>query len=352
MRRLGFLEVLVCDCVESGEPVDAQLLGEKLWQKVEDRQTIWLQDLATRRGLNNEVGRITSRIASRYVKLATEIGLLTRGDNKTLTDLGRTFKSFRREEFFLDNNPGQRLLYVRELFLRRDNLVVSSLCSFVFREQPVRKDQVYDWFVREFVPQVMESKSLDEGLAIRLRTSAESYTNPETRRLGVDRIKHMVDTRLEHLVDLEVLGKTKGPKYFAKPLGSRLSRSPQNEEVFYNSVAAEFGGTTTASDEDVALDVVLTFEKLRQPPLNLVPLSSLHDSVIIGGIVGNHVKILPTQIERVEEWLAKQYYGKVIFFEGKEGRATNLTISEPDQLVNDLRTLVKEGSRRASSGEE
>lgn len=350
MRRLGFLEVLVCDCVEPGEPADAQVLGERLWQEVSDKQDSYLQDLAKRRGLGSEVGRITSRIANRYVKLATEMGLLTKGDNKTLTDLGRTFKSFRREAFFLDRNPGQRLLYIRELTLRRDNLVLAPLCSFVAKEQPVGKDAVYGWFANEFVPKVERSKLVDEGLATRLRTSADTYTNPDTKRLGVDRIKHMVDTRLEHLVDLEVLGKTKGPSYFAKPLCSGLSKSAYSEGAFYDSIATEFGAKATSSDNEVALDIVLAFEKLRQTPLNLVPLGSLHDSVIIGGIVEKQVKIIPSQIERVEEWMAKQYYGRVIFFEGKERRATNLTISEPDQLADELRVLSKEESRHSPPG--
>ena len=91
MRRLGFLEVLLSSCISENQNLTAEQLGEKLSRWSDENQEKFLNKLAKQRGKEHEVGSITKRTASRFVKFATELGLLTSGSEKQLTDWGRLF---------------------------------------------------------------------------------------------------------------------------------------------------------------------------------------------------------------------------------------------------------------------
>ena len=336
MRRLGFLDVLISDCITPTELMDANTLGSRLWDKIRDKQLDWLQELARRRGLKNEVGRLSPATAARYVKLASELGFLTEGPNKSLSDLGKTFGAFRRSRFYLDENPGQRLLYLREIVVRKDSLIIPGLFQFISSKLTVDKDSVFEWFANKFANNIDRNGSVSDSLRVRLKNTSSLYATGVSRKKAKDRIKHMVETRLEQLVDLVALTKREGPIYSANELGKRLATKLSTDEEFYKTVGDFFGAIKLAGTIEITKKILFFFQKLAQPPLNLVPIAMMHDLIIISSMISDGSVVLPTDLDNVERALARKFYGNVVFFEGSGTKATHVTITDVKAIEREL----------------
>ncbi|MCH7561122.1 MAG: hypothetical protein IIC67_07130 [Thaumarchaeota archaeon] len=163
MRRLGYLEVLICDCIIKGEQTSGKYLGESLWSWAKENQPEFLDKIGKNRKLNREeVGKITEKTASRYVKYATEIGLLTKGTEKELTDAGRLFQNYRKHRFMIENNPGQQILLLDAL-LTKDKLIFSRIVDLFAVSNFLKKTDIFSWFVNECIPSILnEIKESDE----------------------------------------------------------------------------------------------------------------------------------------------------------------------------------------------
>lgn len=340
MRRLGFLEILICDCASSNR-LTQETLGSKLWNLVAGKQDKWLTKLGIMRGLESvEVGRITGKIAGRLVKLATDLGLLTEGPFKALTDLGRLFKLFRREQFFIGLNLGQQIILTRE-FLREDALIFPRLIEFIVESKSSSLQNVYGWFVNTFIKNTLaqRSENLDTQLIQRFSSTMSSYNSegPKIKQRGHDKVKHMVIPRLGNIVDLQIISKKAGPIYmstdktvaicqdFCKPLiqGSELT----DDEIFY-SLAKIHNVSERAGMSDVLKKTLLGFDTLAEPPLKVVPTKVLRDFVSINSIVSGKSVILPGDVEEIENFLSKKFYGKVIFFEDMKGHISHISITD------------------------
>lgn len=342
MRRLGFLEILVGDCSGSSR-IATENLGNMLWSIARENQDEWLNELAKTRGLKRvEVGRITQRIAGRFVKLATEFGLLTEGSLKTLTDLGRLFKLFRKKRFFIDSNVGQEIILIRE-FLRKDGLVFPEIIEHIVKSKASSTNEVFNWFVSEFIKNTLTQmqEDLDTHLVERFLSILNSYKSqePRTKKRGYDRVKHIVVPRLENIVDLEIVTKKSGPIYACSDktvaMYKRIcqpmieGKSLKDDDIFYH-LANIYGVSKRASMNAVLRESLIGFDALAEPPLKVVPTEVLSDYICISSIVSGENMILPKDVEKIEKFLSQKFRGKVIFFEDMEGRVSHISV--PDEI--------------------
>jgi len=350
MRRLGFLEVLLCDCVGSNRSTQ-EFLGEMLWNIVEEKQKKWLEKLGKMRGLEDiEVGRITTRTTGRFVKLATELGLLTEGPLKTLTDLGKLFTLFRRKQFFIDHNLGQQIILIRE-FLRKDDLVFLNIIGHIVETKTASLKDMFDWFVNHFIERVLaqQHKDLDAQLADRFSTTFSSYKSGDKRerRRGYDKVKHMLVPRLENIVDLDIISKKSGPFYLYTDKARIICQSiyeplvqgkKLTDDDIFSNLAKVYGIYERAKIEDVLKETILGFNVIAEPPLKVVPIKVLRDFVCINSIISGKQIILPKDFERVEKFLSREFYGKVILFEDMEGHISHISIHDEvkDKLFANL----------------
>ena len=340
MRRLGFLEILVCDC-SNLRYATYENLGSKLWELVKDNQNEWLTQLGGRRGYEGaEVGKITKRIAGRFVKLGTELGLLTEGQLKTLTDLGRLFKLFRRKRFFIDANLGQQIILIREFF-RRDTLLFPRLIGYIAQSKISSMKNVFDWFVNNFIKHTIALRRdlLDEQIVERLMSTMVSYESreKETKKRGYDKVKHIVTPRLGNILDLELISKKTGPIYAPSektvPMYERvclplIQQNYLTDDEILSSLAEIHGISEKASAKEMLKATLQGFDTLAEPPLKVVPTGVLQDFVCINSIVFGKFLILPKDVEKIENFLSKKFYGKVVFFEDMEGHVSHISIND------------------------
>lgn len=335
MRRLGFLDILLCECVKNGSH-DYSNLGELLWKRVEENQTTWLKLLGEQRGLNNkvEVGSITKKITSRYVKLAVELGFLAKGYPKILTDNGMLFKRLRGIPFFL--TQGQKILYWKR-FLFNDKLVVPYLIKHIAEAGKLTKDDLKKWFANEHIPFLLSHKkfNLTVDEAERLKNAKQSFDKGK-----VDNIKHMADTRIEQLADLDIIAKSKSvcfstevTKEYAKYFDN-INPEEINEDDFYRAVAQALKVKKVASEYEILNAVVKESSSIATPPTYLVPLGILRDLVCINAVTEKNVKILPSKVKEAESRLVREYYGKVQLFEGRTTEKAYIII--PSEVRKEL----------------
>lgn len=342
MRRLGFLEILVSDC-SSSIHVATDSLGSTLWSSVREKQDEWLAELGITRGLRGpDVGKITPRTTERFVKLATELGLLTDGPLKALTDLGRLFRLFRKKAFFINSNLGQQIILIKE-FLMKDALIFPRIIEYIVKSKTSTTAQVFNWFVNDFIRDtiVQTKEILDPQLLERFLSTLDSYNSeePRTRRRGYDRVKHIIAPRLENIVDLEIMSKRAGPMYVCSNRTMAIYEhicqpSIQGKELrdddIYQGLADIYGVSKRASPATVLKETLIGFNALAEPPLKVVPTKILRDFVSIDSIVSGRFVILPEDAEKIEEFLSRKFYGKVVFFEDREGRVSHISI--PDEI--------------------
>ena len=352
MRRLGFLEILVGDCSSSSR-IPTESLGSVLWSIAKENQDGWLNELGKNRGLKRaEVGRITQQISGRFVKLATEFELLTEGSLKTLTDLGRLFKLFRKKRFFIDSNVGQEIILIRE-FLRKDDLIFPKLVEHIVKSKASSTSEMFNWFVNNFIENTLTQmqEDLDIHIVERFSSVLNSYKSqePRTKKRGYDRVKHIVVPRLENIVDLEIVTKKSGPiyvcsdktvamyKHICQPMIE--GKSLKDDDIFYN-LASIYGVSKQASLNDVLKETLIGFDALAEPPLKVVPTGVLSDYMCISSIISRKNVILPKDVEKIEKFLFKKFHGKVVFFEDMEGHVSHISI--PDEIKEKILGRVDE----------
>lgn len=343
MRRLGFLEVLLCDCASS-DRVTQETVGNMLWELARKNQEMWLRKLGEQRGFGREVGKISNRIAGRYVKLGAELELLTEGPLKTLTDLGRLFRLFRKEPFYINLNIGQQIILIRE-FLRKDNLMFPKIMEYIVKSGSLSVKDIFDWFANKFTEEIMTRKDINAQLLKRFHSTISSYCSEDkkTRRRGYDKVKHIVIPRLENIVDLELVNKKLGPVYACSSKGEMIyhcicqplirGASLTDDDIF-ERLAKVYDISNRATLSAVLRQTLRGFEMLAEPPLKVVPTRVLQDFVCIHSIASRDFLILPKDVEKIEKFLSKRFYGKVVFFENMEGRVSHISV--PDEIKKKL----------------
>lgn len=352
MRRLGFLEILVGDWTGSTR-IATETIGSMLWNFARENQDEWLKELGRRRKLEGaEVGKITQRIAGRFVKLATEFGLLTEGPLKTLTDVGRLFRLFRKTQFFIDSNVGQQVILIKE-FLKKDDLVFPELIEHIVKSKATSTNEIFNWFVNTRIKNILAQmrENLDAKLVERFSSTLRCYESeePRTRRQGYDRVKHMVAPRLENIVDLEIISKKDGPIYMRSDktvaIYERIcqpliqGKNLKDDDIFYN-LASIYGIPKRASNSTVLEKTLIGFDALAELPLKVVPTEVLRDYICIDSIVSRKHIILPEDVEKIEKFLSKKFYGKVVFFEDMEGRVSHISV--PDEVKEKILARIDE----------
>ena len=113
MRRLGFLDILISDCAKI-ENNDSENMWKELLKEAQTKQEQWFRILENNRNMQREVGRLSEGSAPRYIKLATELGMLTEGIFKNITNSGMILRHMRNIPFFL--SEGQKIQIMKEVF--------------------------------------------------------------------------------------------------------------------------------------------------------------------------------------------------------------------------------------------
>lgn len=343
MRRLGFLEILLSKCIAENEMMSADYLGERLWEWARNHQKEYLEILRAERGLKKEVGTIAERIAWRYVKYATEIGFLTQGTDKQLTDLGRLFKFFHKKDFLISQNKGQQILMI-ETLLNKDRIFFVNFINKITKSQKLSKSEIFDWFSTHCIPEIIKKldRSEDERLIERLAKSAQQFRsqNKLEKKLGYDKIKHMVDTRVENLADVSVIDKAPSNYYaneLTKILAVAFSKFDNSRELVINVVSKYFKVSKRATKKQLIQTYITQYELLANPPIETVYLPTLHYCMFIDGIINQNCLIMQKEIESLEELLFKKYYGKIVFLRDRDGKLTHININEK------IKSIMKRG---------
>lgn len=334
MRRLGYLEVLICDCIKKGEQTADKYLGEALGEWAEKNQLEFLESLGKRRKLKGkEVGKITERTASRYVKYATEIGLLTKGPEKELTDMGRLFQSYRNNVFLIEKNPGQQILMLDSL-LTKDKIIFTKLIRKLSNAKILEKMEIFSWFANECIPEILnEIKEYgDEDLVRRLKDTRKNYLgNRSEKKRGYDLIKHMIDTRIENLVDLGIIKKTPEKKYMANDFTHIINDGLKNfkgKEIIHYCISRYFNSTKKLTNTQLIKNYIKQYDDLANYPIESVYLPTLYMCLLIDSAVSQKSTFTIDMIENLEEILFKKHYGDVVFLRDRDGTVTHINIDE------------------------
>ena len=328
MRRLGFLEILLCECIKKGEHSDDKHIGESLWQWAEKNQTEFLEKLGKKRGLEkNEVGKITERTASRYAKFAMEIGFLTKGIEKELTETGRLFQRFRKKPFLIEENPGQIILVLQSL-IENDKLVFLKIINKFSESKELSKKEIFDWFAKKCILDILKEVegTDDEDLVKRLKNTMEVYTRDEKK--GYDLVKHMIDTRLENLVDLGIIKKEKGKKYKSKKITHIINEEAkqENTNLTFLIFTKLFEIKEKISREGLIKEYIRHYEELSEDPIGTIHLPTLHTRLFIDTTLNKKLLITTDMIESLEEELFKKHYENVVFLRNTDGTLTHINI--------------------------
>ncbi len=331
MRRLGFLEVLICDCVSKGEQSLDKYLGEKLWDWAKQHQQKFLEDLGSERGVKVEVGRITELTASRYVKHATDIGLLTTWSEKQVTDSGRMFQKYRRVVFLVNKNPGQQILLIDAL-LTRDKIAFTRLIRKLAEAKTISKMEVFFWFAKYCIPEIINEiqGKEDEDLVRRLKDTRQNFLgNRSEKKRGYDLIKHMLDTRLENLVDLGIIDKV-NKNYHSNSLTEILNecfiKTGTTRMSLLKSISKYFRVERKATKTQLIKNYIKQYDALATDPIESISIDTLHMCLFIDGIIDQKILFDNDAIANLEELLYKKYYGDVVFLRNRDGKLTHLHI--------------------------
>jgi len=321
MRRLGFLEVLLSNCINEYELMSANELGKRLGAWAQKNQDDYIEILRVKRNLEKEVGKISEKTASRYVKYATEIGFLTQGTDKRLTDRGRLFQSFHVKDFLISESKGQQILLIQTL-LERDKLFFVNFVKKIAKSDTLSKSEIFRWFSEKCIPMIINKldRINDDKLIKRLTKSRKQFTfqSKEGKKLGYDKIKHMVDTRIENLVDVSVINKDPHNNYVANELTKILAesfREGKNEQkVLFQAMAKYLKISKIATKKQLVLSYIKQYELLANPPIESVYLPTLHYCILIDALINQNCIITQEEIEKFEEELFKKHYGMAVFF--------------------------------------
>jgi len=336
MRRLGFLEVLICDCIERDEQLSEKYLGERLWAWADDNQKTILVKLGNKREIGKvEVGKITPKTASRFVKYATEVGFLTAGTEKQLTDNGILFQSYRNETFLIDENPGQVILFL-DMLLNKDRLVFTKIIKKIAQSKTLSKKQIFDWFaekcIEEIIKEVKETEEQD--LINRLKETKNSFLSPDKvkERRGYDLIKHILETRIENFVDLGIIEKTPERNYeknrFTQILNQGINVKSNYRRSLFQSIAKYFKVTKKSTDQQLIKNYIMQYDKLAHEPIDSIYLPTLHTCLFIDGIVNQKILFEDSNIVDLEDLMYKKHYGDVVFLRDRDGKLTHVNIDE------------------------
>jgi len=335
MRRLGFLQVLIGRCVIKNEMNSGNQLGERLSEWANQYQIVCLQKLANKRKITRkiEVGHITEKIAVRYVKYATEIGYLTKGTEKQLTDNGRLIKMFHEKDFFIEENIGQQILFIFSL-AERDKFMFSSIINKISSVDTISKLELYSWFAEEIIPHLMNVlyKVDQNELAERLKNTKQMYQGSiKEKRLGYDRIKHILETRLENLIDLTIIKKTPDKKYspnqFTKLLNDAFHHIDRDSEALFKQIAKYFKIEKKPSKSDLTKNYLKQYQMLVDSPIESIFLPALHLCMYIEGIRIHNRLILPSMIKDLEKLIHKKLYGDAVFLRDHNGELSHINLN-------------------------
>jgi len=331
MRRLGFLEILLCECIKKGEHSDYRQIGELLWQWAEKNQPELLVNLGKKRNLkNNEVGKISARTASRYVKFASEMGFLTKGIEKELTETGRLFQTYRIKPFLIEDNPGQRILILQS-YIEKDKLVFLKLVNKFAESKNLGKKEIFYWFVKNCIPNILKEvkETDDEDLVKRLKNTMEVFLKEEKK--GYDLVKHIIDTRLENLVDLGMIEKDMNKKYKAKKLTHIINEESKNHDdvsLVFSSFIQLFEIKKKISRAQLIREYIKHYEELSEDPIGTIHLPTLHTRLFIDSILNQKLMITQDMVESLEEELFKKHYQNVVFLRNIDSKLTHINIDE------------------------
>lgn len=336
MRRLGFLEVLICDCIEKDEQLSEKYLGERLWAWADDNQKTILDELGNKRGIGKEeVGKISPNTADRFVKYATEVGFLTAGTEKQLTDNGILFQTYRNKTFLIDENPGQIILFL-DVLLKKDSLVFTKIIKKFAQSKTMSKQQIFYWFADKCIKQILkEVKDFDDqNLIDRLEKTKNSYLSSDKvkKRGGYDLIKHILETRIENFVDLGIIEKTPERNYkknrFTQILNQSVNDKSNYRRSLFQNIAKYFKVTKKSTDQQLIKNYIMQYDKLAHEPIDSIYLLTLHTCLFIDGIINQKILFEDSKIVDLEDLMYKKHYGEVVFLRDRDGKLTHINIDK------------------------
>ncbi len=327
MRRLGFLQILITKCMKEGEFFSDRELGDNLWEWARKNQDSMLMELGAKRGLKkSEVGRISEKIASRYVKYATEVGFLTKGSEKQLTDSGRLFQIYNTKDFFLEDNPGQKILLLFKI-LEKDNFMMTELINAIVKFKTMTRTEAFNWFADDIIPRIISQAHDDKKFVERLNKIIVKFRNVKTKKQSYDSIKHIIETRIENLVDLGICDK-RNKKYVANSFTTILSKSlrPEEDDGVFKAIAIHYNVVKNMPKELLTKTYIEQYERLTRLPVDSAYLPTLHFCIFVDGIIRTKTFVDNTTIKEFEDAIFKSQYGKVVFLRDREGKITHVNI--------------------------